>query len=129
MLTAPTVFSALVLTLIILIPAPAFTGECYLDAQRPQERLRPPQSAGERPRIFGPHSAPRDVIASTLRTQTQEVRGAPGPQGPVDHDCTHASGYGVRFDDALDGGAAVCRLLPSAVTSARGLENRKSLDK
>src|SRR5271166_1710996 len=52
---------------------PAFTRERDLDAQRPQERLRPPQSTGERPRIFCPCCAPRDVIASTLRTQTQKL--------------------------------------------------------
>jgi hypothetical protein len=37
---------------------PAFTREGDLDAQRPQERLRPRQSAGERPRIFRPCDAP-----------------------------------------------------------------------
>src|SRR5262249_2024104 len=26
---------------------------------------------------------------------------------PVEHECTHASGYGIRLDDALDGGSAV----------------------
>ena len=73
MLTVLTQFSALVLTLIILRPGPAFTRERDLDAQRAEERLRPPQSTGERPRIFCPCCAPRDVIASTLRTQTQKV--------------------------------------------------------
>jgi hypothetical protein len=32
----------------------AFARECNLDAYRPQERLRPPQSAGERSRRFWP---------------------------------------------------------------------------
>src|SRR5258705_10940298 len=34
----------------------------------------------------------------------------PAPYQPVDHDCTHASRYGICFDDALDGGSAVCRI-------------------
>jgi hypothetical protein len=33
---------------------PAFTSERDIDTQRPEERLRPPQSTGERPRIFCP---------------------------------------------------------------------------
>jgi hypothetical protein len=39
-------------------PQPAFTRERDLDSKRSQERLRPPQSAGERPRIFCPCCAP-----------------------------------------------------------------------
>ena len=39
-------------------PCSAFTRERDLDAQRPQERLRPPQSTGERPRIFSPCRPP-----------------------------------------------------------------------
>jgi hypothetical protein len=35
-------------------PGAAFTRERYLDAQRPPERLRPPQPTGERSRIFCP---------------------------------------------------------------------------
>jgi hypothetical protein len=68
-------------------PCAAFTRECDLDAQRPEECLRPPQPTSQRPRIFCPCRGPRDVIASTLRTKTQKVRRAPGPHGPVDHDC------------------------------------------
>jgi len=71
MLTVVTVFSALVLTLIILVPGAAFVRD--LDAQRPEERLRPPQSTGEHSRIFCPGCAARDVTAGTLRTQTQKV--------------------------------------------------------
>src|SRR6266478_3184853 len=41
-------------------PGAAFTRERDLDAQRPEERLRPPQSTGERPRIFCPCCAARD---------------------------------------------------------------------
>jgi hypothetical protein len=59
-------------------PCPAFTRERDLDAQRPEECLRPPQPTGERPRIFCPCCAGRDVSASTLPTQTQEVGRAPG---------------------------------------------------
>jgi hypothetical protein len=50
----------------------AFARERDLDAQRPQERLRPPQSTGERPRISCLCATRRDVIASTLRIQTQK---------------------------------------------------------
>jgi hypothetical protein len=46
-------------------PHSAFTREGNLDPERPQERLRPPQPAGERPRVFCPKRAPR--VASTLR--------------------------------------------------------------
>ena len=35
----------------------AFTRECNFGAQGPQERLRPPQSAGERSRRFWPTGA------------------------------------------------------------------------
>ena len=35
-------------------PCPAFAGERDLDAQGPEKRLRPPQSPGERSRIFCP---------------------------------------------------------------------------
>jgi hypothetical protein len=48
----------------------AFTRERDLDAQRPEKRLCPPQSTGERPRIFCPGRAVRDVSAGTLCTQT-----------------------------------------------------------
>jgi hypothetical protein len=54
-------------------PQPAFTRERDLDSKRSQERLRPPQSAGERPRIFCPCCVPRDVISSTFRAQKQKV--------------------------------------------------------
>jgi len=91
-------------------PCPAFTRERDLDAQRPEERLRPSQQTGERPRIFCPCRAARDVSASTLRTQTQEVGRAPGPHGPVGHDFTHASSYGIGLDDALDSRSAICRV-------------------
>jgi hypothetical protein len=53
-------------------PHPAFARERDLGAQRPQERLRPPQSTGERPRISCLCATRRDVIASTLRIQTQK---------------------------------------------------------
>jgi hypothetical protein len=53
MLTVPTQFSALVLTVIILVPVRP-SRENVISMPRPQESLRPPQSAGERPQIFGP---------------------------------------------------------------------------
>src|SRR2546422_10408250 len=71
MLTVLTVFSALVLTLIILVPVRPSTSERDIDAQHPEERLRPSQSTGERPWIFCPCCAA--LIASTLRTQTHKV--------------------------------------------------------
>jgi hypothetical protein len=52
-LTVLTVFSALVLTPDHSRPCPGFTSERDLDAQRPEERLRPPQLTGEHPRITG----------------------------------------------------------------------------
>ena len=48
----------------------AFPGKRDLDAQRPEKGLCPPQSTGERSRIFCPSRAVRDVNARTLRTQT-----------------------------------------------------------
>src|SRR5262249_3944691 len=64
----------------------AFPGKRDLDPDGAQESLRPPQPAGKRPRVFGPCNASRRTLASTLRAQPQEVRGAPGPGGPVGHD-------------------------------------------
>jgi hypothetical protein len=54
MLTVPTQFPALAVTLIILVPNPAFPPKRDLDAQHSQERLRPSQPAGERARVFCP---------------------------------------------------------------------------
>jgi hypothetical protein len=45
----------------------ALARECNLDAQRPQECLQPPQSAGVRPRISCLCATRRDVIASKHR--------------------------------------------------------------
>jgi len=67
-------------------PCAAFPGKRDLDPNGPQESLRPPQPAGKRPRVFGPCDASKRILASTLRAQPQEVRGAPGPRGPVGHD-------------------------------------------
>ena len=36
--------------------------------------------------------------------------GLPVHKGSIGHHCAHASSYGVCFDDALDGGSAVCRV-------------------
>jgi len=58
-------------------PCAAFTRECDLDAQCPEECLRPPQPTGERPRISCLCAIRRDVIASTLRIQTQKRRELP----------------------------------------------------
>src|SRR6202022_4745434 len=87
----------------------AFTAEDNLDPQCPKEGLRPTQVAGKRTRASCPSYAPRYVFASTLGTQPQKVCRAPSPHSPVDHDCSHAGGYGIRFDDTLDGGSAGSR--------------------
>src|SRR3984893_3419167 len=83
----------------------AFTAEDNVDAQCPKEGLRATQAAGKRTRASCPSYAPRYVIASTLGTQPQKVCRAPSPHSPVDHDCSHAGGYGIRFDDTLDSGS------------------------
>jgi hypothetical protein len=45
----------------------AFARECHLDAQRPQECLRPPQSAGERSRRFWPTGAsPPNLVTGKI---------------------------------------------------------------
>jgi len=54
MLTVLTEFSALVFTLDHSCPRAVFTGKRDLDAQRPEKRLRPPQSTGEHAWIFCP---------------------------------------------------------------------------
>ena len=64
MLTVLTVSSALVLTLDHSRPCLAFTRERDFDAQSPEERLRSPQSTGERPRVFCPCAAPRERVRS-----------------------------------------------------------------
>src|SRR5512132_778953 len=64
-------------------PCAAFPGKRDLDAQRPEEGLRPPQSTGKGPRIFCPWC--RDVNASMLRTQPHEVGCASRPDAPMDH--------------------------------------------
>jgi hypothetical protein len=52
---------------------PAFTPERDLYAEGAKERLRPPQAPGERPRAFCPTCTCRELFASALRTQTQEI--------------------------------------------------------
>jgi hypothetical protein len=73
MLTVLTVSSALVLTLIIRVPLrPSRENVISIPIVR-RKCLRPSQATGERPRIFCPYAARRDLIAGTLRTQTQEI--------------------------------------------------------
>ncbi len=91
-------------------PRTAFTREGNLNAERAEERLRAPESTGEGPRVFCPCDPRCELIASTLRTQTQKVRGTPGPRGAIGHDRAYAIGYGICLDDALDGGSAICRV-------------------
>jgi len=57
-------------------PCSAFTRERDLDAQRPQERLRPPQSTGERPWRFWPTGAFRPSLVTDDPAGTQQVCGA-----------------------------------------------------
>jgi len=83
----------------LINPVPARPSR--LDAQGPQERLRPSQSTGERPRIFFLPMTCTHVLASTLRRQAPEMIGCtPAPHRAVDHDYTHASRYRMCLDDA-----------------------------
>ena len=54
-------------------PCSAFTRERNFDPQAPEECLRPPQSTREGPGVFCPCAARRDLVAGTLRAQTQEI--------------------------------------------------------
>ena len=56
----------------------AFTTERDVDAQRPQERLRPAQAAGERARVFGPAGASLEM-PSLLRPAPARRRSAALP--------------------------------------------------
>src|SRR6266446_6017743 len=72
-------------------PCSAFTRERDLDAQRPQERLRPPQSTGERPWRFWPTGAFRPSLVTDNPAGTQQVCGASRPRAPLCHELSHAS--------------------------------------
>ena len=59
----------------------AFTAEGNVDAQRPQERLRPAQSTGECARVFGPAGgAIRTTVPAATGADPQEVDGGPPRQ-------------------------------------------------
>jgi hypothetical protein len=111
MLTVLTVFSVLVLTLIILVPIrPSREKEISIPSVRRNvcaRRSRPASARG-----FFAQSVP---LASRARSAHKRRRSeaAPGPHGLVDHHGAHARGYGICFDDALDCGSAVCRVGPS----------------
>src|SRR5438034_3063890 len=103
MLTVLTVFSALVLTLIILVPArPSRENLISMPSVRRNvcaRRSRPASARG----LFA-HPGPLGALSAHKRNRSDA---APGPHGLVDHDCTHASGNGIGFDDALDRRSAV----------------------
>lgn len=110
MLTVLTLFSALVLTRIILVPVrPSRENVISMPSVRRNVCARRSRPAS-RPRIFCPWYAAQNVSAGMLRTQAREFGRASGPHGPVDHQGTHTSGYRIRLDDTLDGGCAVCRV-------------------
>ena len=81
----------------------AFPTEGNLYTQRPQERLRATQAAGERAGMFGPAGAePRNALAVTIGAGPQKVGGAARPRAALGHDLAHASGHRVGVDDALE---------------------------
>ena len=58
----------------------ALTAERNVDAQRPQERLRPAQSTGECARAFRPAGAAiRTTVPAATGADPQEVDGGPRP--------------------------------------------------
>ena len=67
MLTVLMVFSVHVhvLTLIILVSVRPSRENAISMPRVPEERLRPPQSTGERPRVFCPCAAPREYPPHT----------------------------------------------------------------
>jgi hypothetical protein len=65
---------------------PAFPTEDNVDAQYPQERLRPAEAASERAGIFGP------VGTAVTGAGLQNVGGATCPGAALGHDFPHASG-------------------------------------
>src|ERR1700730_17036585 len=88
-------------------PCSAFTRERDLNPQRPEERLCPPQSTGERPRRFWPTGAsPPSLLTVDIRGPLQ-VCGASPPRAPLCHELPHTGGNGIGLDDALDGGHTV----------------------
>jgi hypothetical protein len=54
--------------------------------------------------------SPRCHREHSPHTNAEALTRSPRPHGPIDHTCTHASGYGICFDDAFDGRSAVCRV-------------------
>ena len=100
----------------------ALTAERDVDAQRPQERLRPAQSAGERARAFGP-AVPGNAVTAATGARTQEIGGATCPRAALGHDLPHAGGDRVGIDGIVDSCPAVAGVGPreGAPWPSRGL--------
>ena len=78
----------------------ALTAERDVDAQGPQERLRPAQSAGERARAFGP-AVPGNAVTAATGARTQEIGRATCPRAALGHDLPRPGGDRVGIDNAL----------------------------
>jgi hypothetical protein len=111
MLTVLTVFSVLVLIQIILVPVrPSRENAISIPSVRRNvcaRRSRPASARG-----FLAHAEPREMSSRAPSAHKRKRSDAlpAHPHGPVDHHCTHASGYRIWFNYGLDGGSAVCRV-------------------
>src|SRR5207245_8744564 len=78
------------------VSSSAFATERNLDAQYPQERLRPTQSAGQRAGVLGPAGASsRKGVIREIDPGAQKVCSASDPNAPGSHDLLHAGGHRV----------------------------------
>ena len=85
----------------------ALTSEGDVDAERPQERLRPAQLAGELAGAFGPAGvAIETTLAAATGAHPQQVGGGPAPGAALGHDLANAGCHRVGVDDVVDRGAA-----------------------
>jgi len=88
----------------------AFPRECNLDAQRPQESLRPPHPAGERSRRFWPTGASLPKLVTGKIGCLQKVCGASRPRASLGHKSSYPCRYRICLYHAFDRGSAVCRI-------------------
>jgi hypothetical protein len=111
MLTVLTLFSALVLTLIILVPVrPSQENVISIPSVRRNvcdRRSRPASARG-----FFVHDVPLETSARAYSAHKRKRSDAlpSAPRSSVDHEGPYTHGYGIRLDDALNGGPAVCGL-------------------
>ena len=107
MLTVLTLFLAFAVILIILAPVrPSREKVISMPSLRRNvcaRRSRPASARG-----FFTHAGPREMSSRALSAHNRNRSDALPPHGAVGHDCTHAGGYGICFDDALKGVSAVC---------------------